>query len=72
MGAQSEIFGFQLTPEVAERLTRLINDLLGTLEKQTNTPEEALIVLDGAKRTLEAKHGIVLMFPGDHEHIGRS
>ena len=69
---EHQIFGIHVTPEMKERLTSITAQLVRLLDDQTQTPEEAFIALDAAKRILEAKHGLLLMFPVTDENIGQT
>ncbi len=64
------MFVLQVTPEMTERLKQVTKDALKLLEGRTNTPEEAFIVLDAVKRTLELKHAMFIVAPIPHNSGG--
>lgn len=56
-----------LTPEMQTRLTGLVVEVLGLLKDGAETPEEALIVLDAARRELETTSGVEIVRPIENE-----
>lgn len=71
MGADEEVLFVALTPEMMKRLKPIVAEVLKLVQSKTNTPEEALIVLDAVTRKLALIHNMVLMAPVDGK-IGRS
>lgn len=67
-----DFFALCMTPEVSQRLTRLTDDTLQLLQDRTQTPEEALIVLDAVRRTIEAAYGITIVAPINDQATGHS
>lgn len=60
---KQNFFAVHTTPAMTEQLTQLTNDTLQLLQDRTQSPEEALIVLDAVVRTLEAAYGVKLIGP---------
>jgi hypothetical protein len=68
MTNEPEIFALAVTPEMTERVSEVVDELINLLKQRTCRPEEAFIVLDVAARKLAAEHG---MFLGDHLKTGQ-
>jgi hypothetical protein len=68
----AEMFALAMTPEMTNRVTRTVNEVLQLLQDKTETAVEALIVLDATKRTLSTMHGIVLLSPIDDTTVGHT
>lgn len=67
---EDEVFTLATTPEMRQRLTQLSKDVLKLIQGRTNTPLEAFIPLDAARRQLELTHNMVLVAPIDISQIG--
>lgn len=68
---ESLFFALMLTPEMTKRLNPVIAEVLKLVQSKTNTPEEALIVLDAVTRKLAMIHSMVITAPIDGQ-IGSS
>ena len=66
------IFAVYSTLEMTQQLTKLIEDTLQLLQDRTQTSEEALIVLDTVRRTIEAAYGITIVAPINDQATGHS
>jgi hypothetical protein len=72
MPEKETLIGLHVTPEMQQRLTQLTKDMLQLLQDRAKSPEEAFIVLNAAKRSLEATYGMILMAPIDDQHTGQA
>jgi signal transduction histidine kinase len=72
MTSEPEMFALAVTPEMTERISRLVDDLLSLLKQRTPQPEEAFIVLDIVMRKLVDEHGMFILSPIDETNTGHT
>jgi Bacterial regulatory protein, Fis family len=66
------LFAVHATAERTQQLKRLAEEIVALLGDKTEGPEEAFIILDAVRRTLEATYGMTLVAPIDSKSIGQA
>ena len=72
MSMEPEFFGVEVTPEMTERLSTVVDEVIELLKKRTMRPEEAFIILDAVTRKLAQEQGMFLLSPVDDTNTGHT